>query len=140
MEPAPLAEEGIGATEWRALGFQGSAKDRTVAKRLEQERSVSVTLDRRALVSVVGLEGEVGIRAAAELKGILLAALESRQELNVEMAGVTALDITTLQLLCAFAHAAAKAGAKLVWSEPMPEPMQLAMDLAGLERFAVENR
>jgi anti-anti-sigma factor len=101
------------------------------------EQSVAVTLDRRAVVSVVGLEGEVDIRAAVELKGILLAALESRQELRLEMAGLTALDITILQLLCAFARAAAKAGAKLILSEPMPKAMEVAMDLAGMGRVAV---
>jgi anti-anti-sigma factor len=96
-----------------------------------------VTLDERAVVSVVGLEGEVDIRAAVELKGALLAALLSRQELRVELAGVTALDITTLQLLYAFEQAAAKAGTKLRLSQPMPEAMELAMGLAGLERLVV---
>jgi anti-anti-sigma factor len=114
-----------------------------VAKRIDQERSVAVTLDQRALVSVVGLQGEVDIRAAVELKGVLLAALESRQELKLEMVGVTAWDLTTLQLLWAFARAAAKSGsesgAKLIVCE-MPEAMDLAMDLAGLERLAVAPR
>jgi hypothetical protein len=42
--------------------------------------------------------------------------------------------------LCAFARAAAKTGAKLTLVEPMPVTMQRAMDLAGLERVAVETR
>jgi anti-anti-sigma factor len=98
---------------------------------------VPVTLDQRAVVSVIGLEGEVDIRAAVELKDVLLAALLSRQELRVDLAGVTALDITTLQLLYAFEQAAAKAGTKLLFSGPMPEAMDLAMGLAGLERLVV---
>lgn len=100
---------------------------------------MSVTLDQRGEVSVVGLEGEVDIRAAAELKGALIAALESRQELRVEMAGVTTLDITTLQLLRAFARAAANTGAKLVFGE-MPKAMDLAMELSGLERIGVDPK
>ena len=99
-----------------------------------------VTLDQRALVTVVGLEGEVDIRAAVELKTVLLAALQSGRELRVELAGVTALDVTTLQLLWASERAAVKAGTKLHWSGPMPEAMDLAMDFAGLERFAVDPR
>jgi anti-anti-sigma regulatory factor len=101
---------------------------------------VPVTLDQRAGGSVVGLNGEVEIHAASELKGVLLAALRSRQELRVELAGVTALDITTLQLLCAFERAAVKAGIRLLWTGPMPEEMGLAMALAGLERPPVDPR
>jgi anti-anti-sigma regulatory factor len=89
---------------------------------------------------VVGLEGEVDIRAAVELKAILLAALVSRQELRVELAGVTTLDVTTLQLLWAAERAAAKAGTKLLWGVPVPEAIELAMVLAGLERFSVDPR
>jgi anti-anti-sigma regulatory factor len=96
---------------------------------------VPVTLDQRADVSVVGLEGEVDIRTAAELKAMLLAALLSRQELRVELAGLTTLDITTLQLLWAAERAAGKAGTKLLWGGPAPEAMGLAMSLMGLERF-----
>jgi anti-anti-sigma factor len=135
MELPSPAEEGIGATEWRKY----PPRDRSVAKRIELERNVSVTLDQRGEVSVVGLEGEVDIRAAAELKGALIAALESRQELRVEMAGVTTLDITTLQLLRAFARAAANTGAKLVFGE-MPKAMDLAMELSGLERIGVDPK
>lgn len=99
-----------------------------------------VTLDQRAVDSVIGLEGEVDIQAAAELKDLLLGALRSRRELRVDLAGVTKLDITTLQLLWAFERAAAKAGTKLLWGGPMPKAMELAMDLAGLKEFAVDSR
>ena len=99
-----------------------------------------VTLDRRAVVSVIGLEGEVDIRAAVELKEVLLAALLSQQGLRVELAHVTTLDVTALQLLWAFEQAAAKAGIKLLFSGPMPEAMELATGLAGLERFTVNPR
>lgn len=101
---------------------------------------MSVTLDQQAEISVVGLEGEVDIRAAAELKAILLAALLSRRQLRVDLVGLTTLDITTLQLLWAAEHAAAKGGTKLLWGGPMPEVVELAMGLAGLERFSVNPR
>ena len=115
--------------------LQDSRQGRWLQGGVEQERNVPVTLDRRAVVSVVGLEGEVDIRTAVELKGVLLAALLSQQELKVELARVTALDITALQLLWAFEQAAAKARIKLLWSGPQPEAMELATGLAGLERF-----
>jgi anti-anti-sigma regulatory factor len=101
---------------------------------------VPVTLDQRAGRTVVDLRGDLDIQAAAELKGILLAALRSRQELRVELAGVTALDITTLQLLSALERAATKAGLDLLWGGPISEETGLAMDLAGLERPLVDPR
>ncbi len=97
-----------------------------------------VAIDESAGVSTVRLDGDIGIAAALELKGALIAALASHRELRVELGGVTAVDITTLQLLWTAAQAAPRAGIKLHISGPIPEEMELAMGLAGLERFAVD--
>ena len=96
-----------------------------------------VTIEKRAEGSLVRLDGDAGISAALELKGVLIEALASGPELKVDLSGVTALDITTLQLLWAAERAAAKAGTKLLLSVPVPEAMQRTMSLAGLENFAV---
>lgn len=85
------------------------------------------------------LEGDAGVSAALELKGVLIQALASGSELKVDLAGVTALDITTLQLLWATEQAAAKAGTKLRLSGITPEAMERAIDAAGLESFAVNR-
>jgi anti-anti-sigma regulatory factor len=99
-----------------------------------------VTLDQSAKGSVVRFEGEVGVGAASEVKDALLDGLASGRELAVDLARVNELDVTTLQLLWAAERAAAEAGVKLGLTSPMPEEMGLAMDLAGLERFAVDPR
>jgi anti-anti-sigma factor len=99
---------------------------------------VPVTLDQRAEVSVVGLDGDVDIQSAAELKGILLAALLARQGIRVELAGLTTLDITTVQLLWAAQHAAARTGTQLVLVGPVPKGVKQAMDLAGLDMPPVD--
>ncbi len=87
----------------------------------------------------VRLDGDIGIEAMLELKRVLIEALAG-PELKLEFAGVTVVDVTTLQLIWATEQAAAKAGVKLLLSDPIPPEMQLAMDLAGLERFAVTPR
>jgi anti-anti-sigma factor len=87
--------------------------------------------------SVVRLNGDVGICAARELKAALVEALAFSGVLKIDLAGVTAMDITTLQLLWAAQHAAAKAGTQVILARPMPEAVKQAMELAGMEGLAV---
>jgi anti-anti-sigma factor len=103
-----------------------------------RSEQVPAAVEQNAEGSTVRLDGEVDIRAALEFKGVLIQALASRQELRMELGSLTTLDITTLQLLWAAERATAKCGTKLVLSGPIPEAMEEAMDLAGLERFAVD--
>jgi anti-anti-sigma regulatory factor len=105
-----------------------------------RERIVPVAIEQSAERSAVRLDGDVGISAALELKSALTEVLAVGQNLTVELAGVTTLDITTLQLLRAAQRAAANAGTAMLLSGPIPEAMELAMGLAGLERFAVNPR
>jgi anti-anti-sigma regulatory factor len=99
---------------------------------------VPVILDQRAGISVVSLDGDVDIRAATELKDILLAALLTRQELRVELAGLTTLDITILQLLWAARLAAARSDTKLILAGPVSEGAKQAMDLASMPPVDLE--
>ena len=98
-----------------------------------------VVIEQSATGSTMRLDGDVGISAALELWGALNKAVASGLELKVDLAGVTALDITTLQLLWAARQAAANADTKLHLAGPMPEAMERAIDLAGLESLAVNQ-
>lgn len=86
------------------------------------------------------LNGDVAIGAARELKGALIEALAFCRELKIDLTGVTALDMTTLQLLWAAQDAAAKAGIRVILTGPVPEGVEQAMGLASMERFAVDAK
>lgn len=101
---------------------------------------VPITLDQRPDVSVVALDGDVDIQAASELKGILLAALLCRREVQVELAGLTTLDITILQLLWAAQQAADKSGTQVILTGAVPERVKQAMDLASLQKLPVDTQ
>jgi anti-anti-sigma regulatory factor len=83
----------------------------------------------------VRLEGEVGIGTALELKGVLLDALALRRELRIDVAAVTALDITILQLLWAGRHAAGEVGMEFSVSGAVAQEIVLTMERAGMEKF-----
>ena len=101
---------------------------------------MSVMIEQGAIFSTVRLGGDIGICAAVELRGVLIEAISSGLDIKVEFAGVTALDITTLQLLWAADLAADRAGTKLLQSGPIPAAVEAAMDLARIERLTVSSR
>jgi anti-anti-sigma regulatory factor len=98
---------------------------------------VPVTLDQSGAVSMVRLEGEVGIGDALELKGALLDGLALRRGLRIDVAVAMALDVTIFQLLWAGRHAAGEAGMEFSVSGPVAQEIVLTMDRAGLEKFPV---
>ena len=60
-----------------------------------------VNLDQGEAQCVIHLEGEIDISSAAELKKLLLLALQSGKELRLDLERATELDVTALQLLWA---------------------------------------
>ena len=62
---------------------------------------------------VVRLEGEIDISSAEELKAMLVAAISSRKELQINLEATTDLDVTAIQLLCSAALEAEKTGRSL---------------------------
>ncbi len=94
-----------------------------------------VTLDQSEGRCVVRLEGEINIASAAGLKGVLLQALASGNELRLDFAGATELDVTALQLLWAAAREARGLGKGATLARPVPEEVTLAISEAGLEKF-----
>jgi len=67
------------------------------------------------------LSDVVDISHAAELKRILVQALQSNAPLCIQISGATAIDVTIVQLLWAAVHSASAAGTQLkfegTWSE-----------------------
>jgi hypothetical protein len=73
-----------------------------------------LTVDRNRTRCLIRLEGEVGITSAAELKSLLLEALASAQELELDLEHAGSIDVTLLQLVWAAEREAARAGSGFV--------------------------
>ena len=83
--------------------------------------------------TVLRIDGEMTIYRAAELKQTLLAAIENRPALVLDLAGVTEFDSTGVQLLSMAKRAATGLGREFrlqAQSEPVAEVLDL-LDLAG---------
>jgi anti-anti-sigma factor len=60
---------------------------------------------------VIQLEGEIDISSAGELKGMMVAAIASGKELQLDLQATTELDVTAVQLMWCAAREAEKTGA-----------------------------
>jgi len=69
--------------------------------------------------ALVHLEGSLDIAVAEDLKRILLEALDSAPRIEVDLSGVTYLDVTTLQLLWAARKEATARCTELIF-DPQP--------------------
>jgi len=92
-----------------------------------------VTVDRLETHWLIRLEGDFTIASAPQLKDLLAEWLASRQDLQLDLAGVQEIDVTLLQLLAAAAREAQRAGVTVAASVS-PEAAAEARDL-GFERF-----
>jgi anti-anti-sigma factor len=97
-----------------------------------------VTLDQSASVCLLRFEGEIKIACAAELKSLLLEALASGKDLQIDLQHATELDLTALQLLWAARRQANDSGAALALAGPIAEEVLAAASDAGFEKFPVE--
>ncbi len=83
----------------------------------------------------MGLEGEISIGLATELKAALLQALASGAEVRLNLERATELDVTALQLLWAAECEARRSGKAFTLVAPVPPEVLLAVSEAGFERF-----
>jgi len=90
--------------------------------------------------SMIRLEGDVNIASAAEVKGILINALASKKEIRLGLDGVTALDITALQLLFAAELNAAKSKIPFTLDGSVPSEVSAAMTDAGFAKFQFQQQ
>ena len=98
-----------------------------------------VTLDQGEAFCLVHLDGPVNITSAADLKKLLLQALESGKDLRVDLELATELDVTILQLLWAAERKAAGSGTGCTLSGRVPPGVSDAVLNAGFEKFPVPS-
>lgn len=87
-----------------------------------------------AKIQVV-LAGTVDIGSAAELKAILLRALESGREIGVMLDNVTYMDVTAVQLLWAAEQQALRSGVEFQIPGPLPETVSIVLSDVGFSSF-----
>lgn len=84
---------------------------------------------------VINLQANVDISDAADLKQALLDALLSHKELRLDLAGVTELDITAVQLLWAAARESQREGVSFTIIGAVPEEITATVRDAGFDAF-----
>lgn len=77
------------------------------------------------------LEGEMIIDHADELKGILLDALQHNRTLDLNLTGISKVDLFGLQVLCSAHRSALKTDQKLTMHGEQPGAFHDAIHLAG---------
>jgi anti-anti-sigma regulatory factor len=89
--------------------------------------------------NVIRLEGSIGIDSAAELKKLLILALESGKKVRVSLERAADLDVTAVQLLWAVWGQAKRSQVELALTEAAPEGISMALADAGFEKFLVSE-
>ncbi|HCG04488.1 MAG TPA: chemotaxis protein CheA [Desulfovibrio sp.] len=126
-----------------ALDLTGAAASRTVAgftvRAADPESS-----PQGGTSGVLVLSGEVTIERGADLREALLDVLDNFVSVRIDMAGVTAADLTLVQLLQSAAVTARARGVDLAASGPVPEAVAEAarrtgLDAAGVRRVGLEK-
>jgi anti-anti-sigma regulatory factor len=114
--------------EWYAAG---SRKGRA------REHDVPVTLQQNDAVSLVRLEGAIGIDCAAELRELLVQELQSGMAVRVSLESASGLDVTAVQLLWAAAREAKRVGVEFGFEGRAAETVWSALANAGINEFPV---
>ena len=96
---------------------------------------MSITLDESKSKATIGLEGAVDISCAAELKTLLLRALNSGKKVRISLDKAADLDVTAVELLWAAQREASKVGIGFSFSGPAPVEVSAALSDAGLQQF-----
>ena len=87
---------------------------------------------------VIQFKGDVDIASAAELKAMLIAAISSGKEVQIDLEGASDLDVTAVQLLWSAAREAGKAGSSFA-AVHVPEVVRSAVSEMGLPHFPPES-
>jgi anti-anti-sigma regulatory factor len=135
VEPQRLRESAGRAELWNL--FDGGATFRL--RRFQKELNLSLVLVESEATNVIRLEGSIGIDSAAELKKLLILALESGKKVRVSLERATDLDVTAVQLLWAVWGHAKRSQVELALTEAAPEGISMALADAGFEKFLVSE-
>jgi anti-anti-sigma regulatory factor len=98
---------------------------------------MGITLEASEATSTIRFEDTVDISSAAELKTLLLQALDSGKEVRISLEVATYLDVTAIELLWAAEREATKRGVGFTLAEPVPEGISAALLDAGFDKFPV---
>jgi anti-anti-sigma regulatory factor/HPt (histidine-containing phosphotransfer) domain-containing protein len=126
-----------------ALDLTGAAASRTVAG-FTVRAADAESSPQGGTSGVLVLSGEVTIERGADLREALLDVLDNFVSVRIDMAGVTAADLTLVQLLQSAAVTARARGVDLAASGPVPEAVAEAarrtgLDAAGVRRVGLEK-
>jgi anti-anti-sigma regulatory factor len=94
---------------------------------------MAVTLLPDEVTTQVTLEGAITIAGASELKETLLRAIEAGKDVSVSLGGVTALDVTAVEVLWAASRAAKASGLRFSLSVPLGEELSTSLREAGID-------
>jgi hypothetical protein len=100
---------------------------------------VPVALEQSEALSVIRLEGAIGIADAAELKKLLLQALQPGKKVNLLLECAAELDVTAVQLLWAAGREAKRSGVEFTFAGTVPEEISTALGDAGFEKLPVSK-
>lgn len=104
---------------------------------------MGAVVEQNGETSLIRLEGAIDIGCAAELKALLVQAIQSgiqstiepSREVRVQQEAATDLDVTAAQLLWAAQREAKNAGVAFTFEGEMPDAAWAALANAGIQRF-----
>ena len=96
---------------------------------------MAVTLEQSEALNEIRLEGVIDISCAAELKALLLQALESGKTVRVSVEEAVDLDVTAFQLLWAAEREARGLGVEFAFAGRVAEHFSAELAHAGFESF-----
>ena len=108
-----------------------------ILRKFGKESGVPVSLGQGDAQCLIHLQQEVDISSAAELKKLLLLAMQSGKEILVDLESATELDVTALQLLVAAGREAQRRQIKFSVAGIVPEAISSKAMQAGFAEFPV---
>jgi anti-anti-sigma factor len=93
---------------------------------------MAIDVDTLEGIRYIRLTDALDIAQAAELKRVLMDAVASSPRVCIQVAGVSALDVTTVQLLWAAVFQAKSVGAELILEGPVSEAVEQSLAGTGL--------
>jgi anti-anti-sigma factor len=94
-----------------------------------------MTLAQREGMCLIRLQGELNVASAAELKKLLLDALASQREVQVDLENASELDVTAVQLLWAAERETRASGKRFSVAGKVPELIAVSLREAGFGQF-----
>jgi anti-anti-sigma factor len=95
---------------------------------------VNLKFEKKGSVGLVKLMGDVNIAHAADLKAALLKAMGRADTVYLDMADVTCVDMSCLQLLCSAHRTAVRMKKTITWNSAIPEAVSRTSTEAGFLR------